>query len=50
MALKIRDMVSVMEIMTCGGGMISVVGATELPDEQAMLPIQKYDQIGKRGQ
>ena len=43
-------MVPVMAIMTWGGGMINVTGATELLDKQEMLPIQKYDQIGKRGQ
>jgi hypothetical protein len=31
--LKKRDMTSVMEIMTRGGSMMNVIGATELPDE-----------------
>jgi hypothetical protein len=33
LALKTRDMTSVVEIMTRGGSMMNVIGATELPDE-----------------
>jgi hypothetical protein len=33
LALKNRDMIEVVEIMTWGGGIMNVIGATELPDE-----------------
>jgi hypothetical protein len=33
LALKTRDMTSVMEIMARGGSVMNVIGATELPDE-----------------
>jgi hypothetical protein len=33
LALKTRDMTSVMEIMARGGSVMNVIGAMELPDE-----------------
>jgi hypothetical protein len=33
LALKTRDMVSVMEIMTWGGSIINMIGAMEQPDK-----------------
>jgi hypothetical protein len=33
-------MTSVVEIMARGGSVMNVIGAMELPDEQAMHPIQ----------
>jgi hypothetical protein len=33
LALKTRDMTSIVEIMTRSGSMMKVIGATKLPDE-----------------
>jgi hypothetical protein len=41
LALKTRNLTSVMAIMTRGGSMMNGKGATELPDEWAMLQLKK---------
>jgi hypothetical protein len=40
-ALKTRNMTSVMEIMTRGGSMMNRKGATELPDEWEVFQFKK---------
>jgi hypothetical protein len=48
LALKTRDMTSIVAIMTRGGSMMNEKGATKLPDEWARSN-SKNDWTGKQG-